>query len=83
MLEWLKQNWFLFVAILMCGIAWGQVTSKVEELDRRLTEYTSKELKIDHISNELSRIDERTRLLLDEQKNHRELLNNVLQDLKK
>lgn len=82
-LDWLKQYWFIFTALLTLGIAWGTLNNKVDTLERTNTNILEKEQKIEQIAQSHARLDERTTLMLQEQKQIRDLLNEILQGINK
>lgn len=71
MIEWLKQHWFLFVALVTVGTAWGQNTAKISELENKLS-------KAETIIANQSRIDERTVILQQDMKEQRQILLELL-----
>ena len=76
--DWLKQHWFIFTALVAGGVAWGQTVNKVSELERRIEEKTIKEQKVDSIAEGQSRLDERTQMMQQEQREQRQLLLEIL-----
>lgn len=79
-LDWLKHHWFLLTALIAVGTAWGQTTTKVAELEKRLDEKTKKEQKIDDLADKTSRLDERTIIIQKEIQDQKTILNQILQN---
>lgn len=79
-LDWLKHHWFLLTALIAIGTAWGQTTTKVAELEKRLDEKTKKEQKIDDLADKTSRLDERTIIIQKEIQDQKAILNQILQN---
>lgn len=63
--DWLKTHWFILAAILAGGVAWGQNTAKVVELESRLS-------KAESIVEQQIRIEERTQSMQDTMKEQRQ-----------
>jgi hypothetical protein len=81
-INWLKTNWFLFIALISAGIAWGQTTAKVTELEAKLNSSVIKQQKIETISESQSRLDERTANIQKEQQDQKQLLLEILRGQK-
>jgi len=80
--EWLKQYWFIFSALVAGGVAWGQTTMQVAELKDKVSRGESR---IETTAEFKSRIDERTIIMQreqkemqDEQKEQRQILMEIL-----
>lgn len=71
MIEWLKQHWFLFGALALGGVAWGQNVTKVNDLQTRLD-------RAETIVQQQNRIDERTTILQTEMREQRAILMEIL-----
>lgn len=78
MLDWLKQHWFIFSALVVGGVAWGQTTAKMTELERKVAESASKEQRVEKIAEAQGRLDERTVMMLQEQREQRAILLEIL-----
>lgn len=83
MLEWLKQHWFLLVAILSAGIAWGQTQSKINTMEEAIKENTVTQQKVQTIEKQSERIDERTKAMLESQARQERLIEMMLQEQRK
>lgn len=83
MLEWLKQHWFLIVAILSAGIAWGQTQSKINTMEEAIKENTVTQQKVQTIEKQSERIDERTKAMLESQARQERLIEMMLQEQRK
>lgn len=77
-LDWLKNHWFLLTALVAVGTAWGQTTTKVAELEKKLDERTKKEQKIDDVAGLTGRLDERTINIQKDVLEQKQLLNLIL-----
>lgn len=69
--DWLKQHWFIFTALVTGGVAWGQTVTKVAELESKLT-------KAETVIAHQGRIDERTVIMQQEMKEQRQILIELL-----
>lgn len=69
--NWLKAHWFILSALATAGVAWGQNTTKVNELQTRLD-------KAEAIVSQQNRIDERTVIMQQELKDQRAILLEML-----
>lgn len=69
--DWLKQHWFIFTALVTGGVAWGQTVTKVAELESKLT-------KAEVVIANQARIDERTLILQQDMKEQRQILLEML-----
>lgn len=78
MLDWLKNHWFLLTALVAVGTAWGQTTTKVAELEKKLDEKIRKEQMIDEVSKLTERLDERTVNIQKDVLEQKQLLNLIL-----
>lgn len=83
MLEWLKQHWFLIVAILTAGIAWGQTQSKITTLEDVVKENAATQQRVQTIEKQSERIDERTKAMLESQARQERLIEMMLQEQRK
>lgn len=83
MLEWLKQHWFLLVAILSAGIAWGQTQSKINTMEEAIKENTVTQQKVQTIEKQSERIDERTKAMMEGQARQERLIEMMLQEQRK
>lgn len=83
MLEWLKQHWFLLVAILSAGIAWGQTQSKIITLEDAVKENAVTQQKVQTIEKQSERIDERTKAMMESQARQERLIEMMLQEQRK
>jgi hypothetical protein len=54
--EWLKTHWFILVALLAAGTAWGQSINKISNLEQRLAQS-------EMIIQNQGRLDERTLMM--------------------
>lgn len=79
-LDWLKNHWFLLTALVAVGTAWGQTTTKVAELEKKLDERTKKEQKIDDVVERAGRLDERTVNIQKDVQEQRALLIQIIQN---
>jgi hypothetical protein len=77
-INWLKTYWFLLSALVVVGIAWGQTTKTVSELQKKVDASASQQQKVDDIKSTQSRLDERTLIMQQEQKEQKELLMQLL-----
>ena len=77
-LDWLKNHWFILAALVAVGTAWGQTTTKVAELEKKLDEKTKKEQKIDEVSRLTERLDERSINIQKDVLEQKQLLNLIL-----
>lgn len=57
--DWLKNNWFIFAGLLAGGIAWGALTVKVDNLEHRLSDKMNGELKIEQMQISLAVMNEK------------------------
>lgn len=69
--DWLKQHWFIFTALVTGGVAWGQTVTKVAELETKLT-------KAETVISNQNRIDERTLIMQQDMKEQRQILLELL-----
>lgn len=69
--DWLKQHWFIFTALVAGGAAWGQTVTKVAELENKLT-------KAEVVIANQARIDERTLIMQQDMKEQRQILLEML-----
>jgi hypothetical protein len=83
MLEWLKQHWFLLVAILTAGIAWGQTQSKITTLEDVVKENAVTQQRVQTIEKQSERIDERTKAMMEGQARQERLIEMMLQEQRK
>jgi len=65
--DWLKQHWFIFTALVAGGVAWGQTVTKVAELESKVS-------KAEVVIAQQARIDERTTMMQQELKDQRQML---------
>jgi len=73
-ITWLKTYWFLLSALVVVGIAWGQTTKTVSELQKKVDASATQQEKINSIQTTQSRLDERTLIMQQDQKEQKELL---------
>jgi hypothetical protein len=71
MVDWLKTHWFLFTALVTCGVAWGQTVSQVAELEKKVA-------KNEAIVADQSRLDERTKMMQESMKEQNKILMEIL-----
>lgn len=69
--SWLKTHWFIFTALVTCGVAWGQTVTKVAELENKLA-------KTEAIAANQSRLDERTQMMQESMKEQNKMLLEIL-----
>lgn len=69
--DWLKQHWFIFTALVTGGVAWGQTVTKVSELESKLN-------KAEVVIANQARIDERTLIMQQDMKDQRQILLELL-----
>lgn len=66
-LTWLKNHWFLFVALFIIGIAWGTMVSQIATteatVERLKSVQDNSQYEIGEIKNRTERLDERTQLM--------------------
>ena len=67
LVEWLKNHWFLLSSLLAVGTAWGQSVNKIGNLETRLAQTEA-------IVQNQTRLDERTIIMQQELKEHRQIL---------
>ena len=67
MIEWLKTHWFLLSALVAAGTAWGQSLNKIDNLQTRVAQAEA-------VIQNQQRIDERTLIMQQELKEHRQIL---------
>lgn len=70
-IDWLKQYWFIFSALIAGGVAWGQTTMQVTELKEKVA-------KTEATVRDQSRIDERTLIMQQEMKEQKQILIELL-----
>ena len=70
-IEWLKTYWFIFVAILAIGSAYGETRIKVSSIEEAVKANSQTQ-------QDVSRLDERTKMMQEEQKAQREMLQKML-----
>jgi hypothetical protein len=73
-INWLKTYWFLLSALVIVGIAWGQTTKTVSELQKKVDASATQQDKISAIQTTQSRLDERTLIMQQDQKEQKDLL---------
>ena len=71
MIEWLKQHWFLFAALVAAGTAWGQSVNKISNLEQRLAQN-------EQIIQNAARLDERTIIMQQQMKEQQQILIEIL-----
>lgn len=81
--NWLKQYWFIFGALLTVGITWGQTTSKINTLEEKINNNVAQQTKIEKMATSQSRLDERTLIMQQEQRDQKELLMKILEGQQK
>lgn len=64
MLDWLKANWFLFVALIVVGSSWGQTTAKIKTLEDAIKDQRSTAVQIQQLQTQNATIDERTKIMM-------------------
>lgn len=60
MLEWLKNHWFLFTALVFIGTAWGQQQVKVSNLEDAVKKQVEINQKLDKIKEDAAKDREKT-----------------------
>lgn len=77
MKKWLP--WLPFMALLVAGaIAWGQNDKAIDNLERRVTRSEELQTQVNALAAGQARIEERTKLMLEEQRNLRRLVESAL-----
>lgn len=66
-LTWLKNHWFLFVALFLIGIAWGTMVSQIATteatVERLKSVQDNSQYEIGEIKNRTERLDERSLMM--------------------
>jgi hypothetical protein len=69
--NWLKNHWFIFTALVAGGVAWGQTITQVAELEKKVA-------KNEAIAANQSRLDERTQMMQESMKEQNKMLTEIL-----
>jgi hypothetical protein len=78
MLKWIKEYWFLGAFLVASGMAWAETTTKVQSLEQAVKSQVQVQQEIVHLREGQATLDERTKLMLEEQKETRQLLKQIL-----
>ena len=78
--EWIKSYWFLLTFLVATASAWGETRLKVENLDDAVKANANTNQTIVELQITQSKLDERTKLMLDEQKETQELLKELIKE---
>lgn len=82
-LKWLKDYWFLGAFLVASGMAWAENTTKVHSLEEAVKSQAQVQQEIVTLKQGQATLDERTKLMLDEQKESRELMRQILIEQRK
>ena len=83
MIEWLKTHWFLLAALVAMGAAWGENKVKVLSLEQAVQQQTQIAGKVEEQGKAAAAIDERTKLMLEAQKEQQRILIQILQQVQR
>ena len=76
--EWLKNNWFLFSAIMAAGVAWGANDTKIKTVEEAVKMHAQTEQEIVHLKEGQAKLDERTQQMLKAQERQEQLLQGII-----
>jgi len=79
MIEWLHKHWFLLVALVAIGSAWGQQQNKIMNLEEAIKATASTSQKVETLQQQGARVDERTRDIQKDQAETKQLILQILQ----
>ena len=81
--DWLKTHWFLFLALVSVGAAWAEQRVKIESLEQAVVQQQAIEKKVSDQGEKQAAIDERTKLMLEAQKEQQRILIQILQQVQR
>ena len=79
MIEWLHKHWFLLVALVAIGSAWGQQQNKIMNLEEAVKATASTSQKVETLQQQGARVDERTQAIQKDQAETKQLILQLLQ----
>jgi len=82
-LKLLKDYWFLGAFLVASGMAWAETTTKVQTLEEAVKSQAQVQQEIVQLKEGQATLDERTKLMLDEQKETKQLLRQMLFEQRK
>jgi len=82
-IRWLKEYWFLVVFLFASGMAWAETTAKIQTIEDAVKSQSQVQQEIVHLKEGQAKLDDRTKLMLDEQKETQQLLRQMLLEQKR
>lgn len=79
-LDWLKSYWFIFAFLVATGGAWAGTQVKIQNLEDAVKANAESQKTVVELQVTQSKLDERTKLMLDEQKETQELLKELIKE---
>lgn len=77
-LKLLKEYWFLGTFLVVSGMAWAENTTKVNSLEEAVKSQAQVQQDVSQLKQGQATLEERTKLMLEEQKETQQLLRQVL-----
>jgi hypothetical protein len=82
-LKWLKDYWFIGAFLVASSMAWGENTTKIQTLEEAVKAQAQVQQEIVQLKQGQATLDERTKLMLDAQKETQQLLRQMLLEQKR
>jgi len=82
-LKWLKEYWFIFAFLVASGIAWGETTIKINTVEDAVKSQAQVQQEIVILKEGQATLDERTKLMLEQQKETQAILRQMLIEQRK
>jgi len=80
---WLSKYWFIFAFLVASGMAWSETTTKVSTLEDAVKSQATVQQEIVQLKQGQATLDERTKLMLEQQKETQDLVRQLIFQQKK